>query len=564
MKRTVLLLFVAVLLLNFDVGNNRATMTDPTQDINSKDVIRILSSPDLYDLATDWANYFSVEIQQSSILVNNLNNEVKDSKTIPKNHLVLIPEGFDKDLCHEAPWKMIIGRDPIVPIVSSSNPLLESIKQSGVSLDDFNQILSNSEQITWGQLLDCESHKNIQIFIEDNQSVITTLSNFTGVSPIEPGNSGLINGDDLLSLINNNPYAIGFIRLSGVISSVHQSMVKGIELLPIDKNGNGQIDHIEDIYGSSQSFLRGAWIGKYPKALCQNLYVLSQEEPTHETEIAFLKYILTNGQDKLKHISISSLVMSERQANLARLPGVLLPQGAIMVAKSGNKVALISLIAFILLLMIGIISSNYRRIQRTKTSGSVIPAFITLASIKTPKGIFYDKSHTWAYMEKDGLVKVGINDFLQHVTGTLTRVTQKSSGDHVRKGERIMTISHHGKHLHIKSPVTGVIKSENTILATDPAQVNNSPYSNGWVYAIEPSNWIKETQLMLMAEKHKEWLNDEFSRLKDFFQISVYKHQAQFTQVVLSDGGEIKDQVLSQFGPEIWEDFQTQFIDKSL
>ncbi len=565
MKKSVLLLIGAVLLLNFDVGNNSPAGTVPDPDNIPKNAIRILSSPDLYDLASDWANYFSAEIQQSSILVNRLNNEIIEGNTIPKNQLVFIPEGYNNELCREAPWKMIIGRDPVVPVVNSANPSLESIKQLGLSADEFAQVLYTPGAISWGQLVDNGSKEGVQIFIEDDNSVAATISNFTGLDPIRLADSRIEENGDLLALLASNPYAIGFTRLSGVLDSDNQNLVAGIALLPIDKNSNGRIDHIENIYGNSQSFLRGAWIGKYPKALCQNLYILSQKQPSQETEIAFLKYILTNGQDQLKHISYSSLVMSERQANLARLPDILLPNSTIAVANSGlNKVVLIFLIALILLLIIGIISSNYRRIKRTKTSESVIPAFISLARIQSPKGIFYDKSHTWAYMEKNGLVKVGINDFLQHVTGTLTRVTLKQSGDHVSKGERIVTISNKGKHLHIKSPVTGVIKSENTILATDPSILNNSPYSNGWVYAIEPSNWLKETQLMLMAEKYREWLNDEFSRLKDFFQMSVHKHQPQFAQVILSDGGEIKDQVLSQFGPEIWEDFQTQFIDKSL
>jgi hypothetical protein len=37
----------------------------------------------------------------------------------------------------------------------------------------------------------------------------------------------------------------------------------------------------------------------------------------------------------------------------------------------------------------------------------------------------------------------------------------------------------------------------------------------------------------------------------------VYQH------IVLQDGGELKDNVLSDLGPEVWEDFQTRFIDTS-
>ncbi len=36
-----------------------------------------------------------------------------------------------------------------------------------------------------------------------------------------------------------------------------------------------------------------------------------------------------------------------------------------------------------------------------------------------------------------------------------------------------------------------------------------------------------------------------------------------YARVILQDGGEIRDGVLSEMGPEVWEDFQTKFIDPS-
>ena len=35
----------------------------------------------------------------------------------------------------------------------------------------------------------------------------------------------------------------------------------------------------------------------------------------------------------------------------------------------------------------------------------------------------------------------------------------------------------------------------------------------------------------------------------------------EYAHVVLQDGGVIKEGVLSDFGPEVWEDFQSNFLD---
>jgi hypothetical protein len=37
-----------------------------------------------------------------------------------------------------------------------------------------------------------------------------------------------------------------------------------------------------------------------------------------------------------------------------------------------------------------------------------------------------------------------------------------------------------------------------------------------------------------------------------------------YAQVVLQDGGALKDHALADFGPEVWEDFQVKFIDSAM
>jgi glycine cleavage system H lipoate-binding protein len=166
-------------------------------------------------------------------------------------------------------------------------------------------------------------------------------------------------------------------------------------------------------------------------------------------------------------------------------------------------------------------------------------------------------------MEKDGRVKIGIDDFLQHITGPLTQVKLKTAGEKVRKGEKIFTITREGKQLEICSPVSGYIRQYNDELLSNPEKLNSSPYAEGWVYQIEPANWLRETRFMFMADKFKEWLDDEFIRLKDFLATSANSNAVVYNHIVLQDGGELTDNVLADLGPEVWEDFQTHFLDTS-
>jgi glycine cleavage system H lipoate-binding protein len=166
-------------------------------------------------------------------------------------------------------------------------------------------------------------------------------------------------------------------------------------------------------------------------------------------------------------------------------------------------------------------------------------------------------------MEQDGLVKIGIDDFLKHVTGSLTSLKMKSPGEKVRKGEKILTVIRDGKQLNLFSPVSGFIRKQNDSLLTTPSKINTMPYTEGWVYQIEPVNWVREVSFMFMFDKYKEWLVDEFSRLRDFLALSANSNTVVYQHIVLQDGGELKDNVLADLSPEVWEDFQTRFINTS-
>jgi len=341
-------------------------------------------------------------------------------------------------------------------------------------------------------------------------------------------------------------------------------MVENIRLLPIDRNGNGVIDSNEKIYNDINTFSRGVWLGKYPKALFSNIYTVASGQPESESEVAFIKWVLSDGQMYLSGNGYSDLLVTERQSAADRLNNA---RG--LAGDSANETYLFETLLFIIatVILIGlIVSSVTRQLKRKKAvvkiTGSPSHHILDENSLIIPKGIYFDKTHTWAFLEANGIVKVGIDDFLQHITGKITRINMKSPGRKVKKGEQILSIIQNGKQLNLYAPVSGTIVEQNMALDTNSSSLNSSPYNDGWIYRIEPSNWSRESQLLFMAEKQSEFIKQEFYRLKDFL-MNALRADPKYAEVLLQDGGEISDGVLSEMGPEIWEDFQTNFIDPS-
>lgn len=189
--------------------------------------------------------------------------------------------------------------------------------------------------------------------------------------------------------------------------------------------------------------------------------------------------------------------------------------------------------------------------------------FFLEKSIVMPKGLFFDKSHTWAFMDPGGLVKVGVDDFLQKVTGKFTRLEMLSPGMKVKKGDPVLTLIQDGKKIYVKAPVNGKVVARNENLVNNIDPLYNSPYELGWVYMIEPANWLGDAQFLMIADKASDWLKTEISRLREFLAMAFSDKTLKTESIILQDGGEIKDHTLKDMGPDIWEDFQVNFLNKA-
>ena len=543
--------------IGFCKGNNdkKATLKPVTEGEKS---LTVMSAPELNDLTSNWAAQYGK--LNPTIKINVVNATEKASA----NSLSFVSEGYPDYNNNGENWKMVIGRDVIVPVINAKNPMLKKIFSQGISTLTFSQFFADPQKQNWASLIKGGLNSPIKYYLLDNETFIGNVKKFAKVNSTSFGGIKLATAAEVISAIQKDVYAIGFCKLTDLKESGSGELVNDLKLLPIDKNGNGRIDNFENIYGSMESFTRGVWIGKYPNSLCGSIYVSSPSKPTDKTALDFLAWVMADGRQYLSVNGYSELASSKIEANLTTLGYTTInaPQSN---TPETSHIWLIGLVVLVIAGMIVPIMMRATKVKKPHHAHNEIQLSYGLNenTVVAPKGLYFDKTHTWAFMEKNGIVKVGIDDFLQHITGTITRVKMKEAGDKIRKGEKIMTIIHDGKQLNLYAPISGIIKEQNQSLVSDSWLVNTSPYADGWVYLIEPKNWTREIQFMFMGEKYIEWIRNEFSRLKDFVADSMRVNTVAYSHVILQDGGELSDNVLAELGPEVWEDFQTRFIDTS-
>jgi glycine cleavage system H lipoate-binding protein/ABC-type phosphate transport system substrate-binding protein len=567
MKKILILFLLMGIFLSF---SDRVISEEVSDNVSgNKDIaVSVLCSLDLYNLAQQWINHYSGLNPESQLNLTVINPGELSETLESKLNLGIISDKYLNSIESKQLWITLIGREVIVPIINSNNPFIDKINLQGISAKDLVDVFNASKTKNWESLF--ESNENVPLnyyYIKDG-SINSKVAEFIGLKKMPVIGIETNEAQELVRFVQNDPRAIGFCKLTDVINSDNQNLAENIKLLPIDKNGNGKLDYFEKIYDNINDFSRGVWIGKYPKTLITEIYSVSNGVPTKETERAFIKYALTEGQQFLNPNGFIELTYSERKSQMEK---IINPEA---IAEPTNdqyasyKLLLYAFIALIALFAGAVFLNAFiqKRKDKFKISKKGISDHLKVInenSLIIPNGLYYDKTHTWAFMEKDGIVKVGIDDFIQHMTGKITRIKMKNPGDQVKKNELLLSLIQDGKHLNIYAPFTGKIIDINESLVTNPSRINSSPYAEGWIYLIEPSNWLREIQFLRMALRYKEWLKDEFLRLKDFLSATINTKTAEFNFVTFQEGGELVDNVLKDFGPEVWEDFQKHFVDTS-
>ena len=101
-----------------------------------------------------------------------------------------------------------------------------------------------------------------------------------------------------------------------------------------------------------------------------------------------------------------------------------------------------------------------------------------------PSECRYTKDHEWIRPVGAGY-RVGITSFAAEQLGDVTYVELPSPGAKVAQGGECATVESVKAASDIFAPVDGVVSEVNTALNDRPEFVNQSPFDDGWFFALD-------------------------------------------------------------------------------
>jgi len=125
-----------------------------------------------------------------------------------------------------------------------------------------------------------------------------------------------------------------------------------------------------------------------------------------------------------------------------------------------------------------------------------------------PGDLKFLKSHEWARIEDDGLVRVGISEHAQEQLGDLVYVELPEIGASVAAGTGAAVVESVKAASDIYSPISGEVVEVNELLSDKPETINEDAYGDGWMFLVRPSDRAELDEL-LDAHDYEALIEDE-------------------------------------------------------
>jgi len=165
----------------------------------------------------------------------------------------------------------------------------------------------------------------------------------------------------------------------------------------------------------------------------------------------------------------------------------------------------------------GIAMLPYEEVKRNfsgmplKTAGK--PTTANVSGFQIADDYYYHPGHSWAHMEPDGRIRIGIDDFTSRVFGPADTINLPSAGDSLKQDEVAWELNRNDHKALMVSPVSGTVISVNDNVLKRPDITNDDPYDAGFLLLLEPFSLEQDLKKLYIGRECFQWMEKEHQSL---------------------------------------------------
>jgi phosphate transport system substrate-binding protein len=217
-------------------------------------------------------------------------------------------------------YGIAVTKDAVVPTLSASNPILPELLKKGIKKNIFNNIFITGKVKTWGQAIGTKNNAPIRIYTRsDACGAAESWAKYFGKKQEDLLGVGVFGDPGLALAVRKDPLGVGYNNIGYAYDAKTKQPNPGIKIIPIDINANGNIDPDENFYDTLNDLIAAIASGKYPSPPARDLYFVTKGKPNKKALVAFIQWVLTDGQKYVHESGYINLAKEKLDTELGRM-----------------------------------------------------------------------------------------------------------------------------------------------------------------------------------------------------------------------------------------------------
>jgi phosphate transport system substrate-binding protein len=233
--------------------------------------------------------------------------------------LGMVSRGIYPEETSQGAVYIAVTKDAVVATVNRDNPVLEELLEKGLSRETFEKIYITGEITTWGEAAGTGSTDKLNVYTRsDACGAADTWAAYFGKKQEDLKGVGVYGDPGVVEAVKEDPLGIGFNNIGYAYDAGTMEQFGGIVVVPIDINGNGQLDPEEDFYANKAGVVEAIGKGIFPHPPARELNLVTKDEFTGPTR-EFVEWILTDGQAYVEEAGYVPLTQERIEEQLEKL-----------------------------------------------------------------------------------------------------------------------------------------------------------------------------------------------------------------------------------------------------
>ena len=187
--------------------------------------------------------------------------------------------------------------DAVIGTFNGDNPYRDQILAQGINPETGAAIWLTGDTTTWGQFLGTDAADPINVYTRSDAAGAAEMwAKYVGGQAQEELGGTAVNADPgLAEAVRQDTLGVGYNNIGFAYDPNTLEPIAGLQILPLDLNGDGQISEDEDFYGTRDQLTAAIAEGRFPSPPARVLYLVTKGKPSAAVA-DFYRYILTEGQ----------------------------------------------------------------------------------------------------------------------------------------------------------------------------------------------------------------------------------------------------------------------------